>query len=86
MLGTIPLLPIKCKSSRGVAPPPADETADDIIDEAIGLYRANTFFKNFDIKGGADRLLIYLTLYIQECLTKLATKNPTQIEGKTRSC
>ncbi|KAJ3345528.1 Actin- protein 2/3 complex subunit 3 [Kappamyces sp. JEL0680] len=55
--------------------------ADDIVDEAIGLYRANTFFRNFDIKGGADRLLIYLTLYIQECLLKLQQKMPSQLEG-----
>ncbi|KAJ1557118.1 subunit of the Arp2/3 complex, partial [Nowakowskiella sp. JEL0078] len=45
--------------------------SEDIIDEAILLFRANSFFRNFEIKGGADRLLIYLTLYISECLTKL---------------
>ena len=56
------------------------DDVDDIIDEAIGLYRANTFFRDFDIKGGADRVLIYLTLYIQECLNKLA-KLPNQAEG-----
>jgi actin related protein 2/3 complex subunit 3 len=79
MVGTIPLLPIKTKS-RGIAPPAVDE-ADDIIDETINTFRANTFFKNFDIKGGADRILIYLTLFIQECLLKLSAKNPTSIEG-----
>lgn len=79
MLGTIPLLPIKTKA-RGIAPP-APEDADDIIDEAINTFRANTFFKNYDIKGGADRILIYLTLYIQECLLKLSAKNPNSIEG-----
>jgi actin related protein 2/3 complex subunit 3 len=57
------------------------DSQDDIIDEAIGLYRANTFFRNFDIKGGPDRTLIYLTLYIQECLVKLS-KLPDMVQGQ----
>ncbi|KAI8903568.1 actin-related protein 2/3 complex subunit 3, partial [Gorgonomyces haynaldii] len=77
-VGNIALLPIKSKI-RGLLPP-ADENTDDIIDEAIGLFRANILFRNFDIKGNADRVLIYLTLYIQECLQKL-TKLPNQQEG-----
>lgn len=84
VVGGMALLPLKSKV-RGPAPPGspadvADETADDIIDEALGLYRANTFFRNFDIKGPADRVLIYLTLYLQECLAKLS-KLPNSIEG-----
>ncbi|KAL2917204.1 subunit of the Arp2/3 complex [Polyrhizophydium stewartii] len=79
-VGGIALLPIKTKN-RGPAPPPADPAADDIIDEAISLYRANSFFRNFEIKGNADRVLIYLTLYIQECLGKL-TKLPNLIESQ----
>ena len=35
-------------------------------------FRANCLFRNFEIKGPADRLLIYLILFISECLTKLA--------------
>ncbi|KAH6562585.1 hypothetical protein BASA60_011085 [Batrachochytrium salamandrivorans] len=63
--GSMSLLPFKTKN-RGPAPPPVDPTADDVIDEAISLYRANSFFRNFEIKGGADRVLIYVMLYIQE--------------------
>ncbi|KAJ1336357.1 hypothetical protein BSLG_007141 [Batrachochytrium salamandrivorans] len=74
------LLPFKTKN-RGPAPPPVDPTADDVIDEAISLYRANSFFRNFEIKGGADRVLIYVMLYIQECLGKL-TKLPGLVEGQ----
>lgn len=37
----------------------------DIIDEAIDLYRANCLFKNFEITGPGDRVLVYLTLFIQ---------------------
>ena len=69
----------------------------DIVEEAIYFFKANIFFKNYEIKvwyrkstlvtqvhncipnsttvnflqGDADRVLIYLTLYISECLKKL---------------
>lgn len=60
------LLPLKTKS-RGPAPPcPAGE--DDIIDEVIRYFRPNCLFRNFDVKGGADRTLIYLTLTMQQVL------------------
>lgn len=47
----------------------ADTT--DIVDEAITFFRANVFFKNFDIKSSSDKLLIYLTLYINIALKRL---------------
>jgi actin related protein 2/3 complex subunit 3 len=34
-------------------------------------------FRNFEVKGPADRVLIYLTLYISACLQKL----PNQAKG-----
>jgi actin related protein 2/3 complex subunit 3 len=37
----------------------------------LSLFRANTFFRNFEIKGPADRLLIYGILFLSECLSKL---------------
>ncbi|KAI9202934.1 actin-related protein 2/3 complex subunit 3 [Polychytrium aggregatum] len=80
VLGSIPLLPIKTRV-RGNAPPAAPN-ADDIIDEALDLYRANSFYRNFEIRGGSDRVLIYLILYIQECLLKLS-KLPGQSEANT---
>lgn len=43
----------------------------DIIDEAIYYFKANVFFKNYEIKNEADRTLIYVTLYISECLKRL---------------
>ncbi|KAG0243623.1 subunit of the Arp2/3 complex [Actinomortierella wolfii] len=73
-VGGFAFLPIKTKF-RGPAPI-ADPNADDIIDEALNLFRANVLFRNFEIKGDADRVLIYLILYITECLNKL-TKNPS---------
>lgn len=47
----------------------ADRT--DIVDEAITFFRANVFFRNFDIKSSADKLLIYLTFYINVALKRL---------------
>ncbi|KAF8983653.1 subunit of the Arp2/3 complex [Haplosporangium bisporale] len=85
--GGMAILPIKTRV-RGPAPigtilkqhgPDANE--EDIIDEALNLFRANVLFRNFEIKGDADRLLIYLILYITECLNKL-TKNPSLREAE----
>lgn len=62
------LLPINTKY-RGPAPP--GDGSPDIIDETLNYFKANVFFKNYEIKSPADRTLIYLTLYITECLKKL---------------
>jgi actin related protein 2/3 complex, subunit 3 len=43
---------------------------DDIIDETLTFFRANTLFRNFDVRGGSDKTLIYLTLFAQQCLVK----------------
>ncbi|KAK6528794.1 subunit of the Arp2/3 complex [Orbilia ellipsospora] len=43
----------------------------DILDETLLLFRANTLFRNFEIKGPADRVLIYGILFISECLGKI---------------
>ncbi|KXS20874.1 putative ARC18-subunit of the Arp2/3 complex [Gonapodya prolifera JEL478] len=75
-IGNLAVLPLKTKS-RGPAPAQADPNADDIIDEAFNLYRANCLFRNFEVKGSCDRVLIYLTIFIGECLSKLALKTPT---------
>ena len=55
-------------------------TEDDIIDEVLGFFKANVLFKHFEVKGSADRVLIYLTLYITQCLQKLE-KCPNATEG-----
>jgi actin related protein 2/3 complex subunit 3 len=54
----------------------ADANADDIIDEALDLFRANCLFRNFEIKGNADRVLIYLILFISQCLGSLNKLTP----------
>ncbi|CAG8487304.1 229_t:CDS:2 [Paraglomus brasilianum] len=74
-VGNMVLLPIRTRV-RGPAPQ-APQTQDDIIDEALDLFRANCLFRNFEIKGNADRVLIYLILFISDCLNRL-TKNTNQ--------
>ncbi len=55
--------------SRGPAPRlDSGDSQDDIIDETLFLYRANSLFRNYLPKGPADRTLIYLTLFVQQCL------------------
>ncbi|KAI0346877.1 ARP2/3 complex, 21 kDa p21-Arc subunit [Trametopsis cervina] len=83
-VGNLAVLPIKTKI-RGPAPL-ADPNAADIIDETLDLFRANSLFRNFEIKGPADRILIVLILFVSDCLAKLgSSRSPTsQLEaGKT---
>jgi actin related protein 2/3 complex, subunit 3 len=82
-IGNFALLPLRTKT-RGPAtqlPPLASgETAltidashesYDPLDETLSLFRANTFFRNFEIKGPADRVLIYGILFVTEILSKI---------------
>lgn len=64
--------------------PVADPSQPDIIDETLDLFRANSLFRNFEIKGPADRLLIVLILFISDCLAKLGSARtvPSQIEAQ----
>lgn len=71
IVGNVVLLPIHTQF-RGPSYPPTSEY--DIVEEVLDLFRANSFFKNFDIKGPADRLLIYGILFVSDCLSKLNGK------------
>lgn len=69
----------------------ADTAATDIIDETLLLFRANCFFRNYEIQGGGDRVLIYLILFVSECLGKLGSMvrgdvAPGPQDGRTRCC
>ncbi|KAI9895036.1 MAG: subunit of the Arp2/3 complex [Vezdaea aestivalis] len=83
LIGNVPLLPLRTRT-RGpayVLPPlnageseiglSPDHESFDPLDEALDLFRANTFFRNFEIKGPADRLLIYGILFVGEALGKI---------------
>jgi len=63
------ILPIRTQF-RGPAPT-AVNIEQDIIDEAIYYFKANIFFRTYEVKSEVDRVLIYITLYIPECLKKL---------------
>lgn len=63
------ILPLRGKV-RGPAPVQHTDE-EDIIDESIRLFRANVLFKNFEVKGAADRTLLYLTIFIHQCLKKV---------------
>lgn len=99
-MGNFPLLPLRTKV-RGPAytlpfpdrPLPAGESPEpdsdsyDILDEILALFRANTFFRNFEIQGPADRLLVYGIWFVSDCLSKIkpsagvreATKDVTNL-------
>lgn len=81
--GNFPILPLRTRT-RGPAftlpqlpadvdptAVPADSESYDCLDEVLSLFRANTLFRNFEIKGAADRMLIYGILFISECLGKV---------------
>lgn len=51
--------------------PDADSESYDILDEVLALFRANTFFRNFEIQGPADRLLVYGIWFVSDCLGKI---------------
>jgi actin related protein 2/3 complex subunit 3 len=83
LAGNFALLPLRTRT-RGPAiqlpPLPADITeltidaahdSYDPLDEILALFRANTFFRNFEIKGPADRVLIYGILWVSEVLSKI---------------
>lgn len=55
---------------------PINEMELDIIDEGIIYFRANVLFKNFSIDGDADKLLVYITVFIQKCLEKANNSDP----------
>ncbi|EKG15955.1 Short-chain dehydrogenase/reductase SDR [Macrophomina phaseolina MS6] len=83
IIGNFALLPLRTRT-RGPAlqlpPLPADVTeltveasneSYDPVDEILALFRANTFFRNFEIKGPADRVLIYGILFVSQALAAI---------------
>jgi actin related protein 2/3 complex subunit 3 len=48
--------------------PLLDLESQDIISEAMNYYRINIFFKNYEIKNPADRLIVFLTILLNYCL------------------
>jgi len=71
-IGNIAVMPLR-QTSKGTArgPAPTCHQEEDIVDETIKLFKANILFKQFDMETDVDRVLVYVTLYIIECLKKL---------------
>jgi actin related protein 2/3 complex subunit 3 len=81
----IPLITVKTDKFPDLDPSKLKEQPEDldIIDEAFIYFRANILFKSFSIKGEADKMLVYITVYIAKCL-EVAAANVNDLE-KTRS-
>ncbi|KAK6583551.1 hypothetical protein PZA11_003281 [Diplocarpon coronariae] len=94
-IGNFPLLPLRTRV-RGPAytlppsdlppseSPEPDSESYDALDEVLSLFRANTFFRNFEIQGPADRLLIYGILWVSECLAKIRAGMTASANETTR--
>ena len=52
----------------------------DIIDEALDYFKANVLFRNYDVQGPADRVLLYLTYYAKQALMKIEKDSRAQAE------
>lgn len=73
-LGNMAFLTFKTKFRGPVQICQEDHLIDgelDIVDEALLYFKPNVFFKSYEIQSDADRIIIYLILFIQECLKKL---------------
>lgn len=71
LVGNFPLFSFQT-SFKGPSYPPTNPDEPDIIDEVLQLFRPNSFFRNFEIKNNADRVLIYGILYVSQCLSVLS--------------
>ena len=58
-------------SGNEKGPAPELKEGEDIIDECIRIYRFNSSMRSFPVKGGADRTLVYLTVYMNWFIKKL---------------
>ncbi|XP_014091136.2 actin-related protein 2/3 complex subunit 3 [Bactrocera oleae] len=72
VVGNMAILPLRTQA-RG--PAPCANIENDIIDESLYYFKANVFFRTYEIKSEVDRVLIYITLYITECLKRLQRCN-----------
>ncbi|GAA6061445.1 hypothetical protein JCM10212_002026 [Sporobolomyces blumeae] len=84
-LGNLSLLPLHTQL-RGPAPPPSQDPQErpDIVDEALTLFRANSLFRNFEIRGNGDRVLIYLVLFTGDCLAKVGQARTWSAQEATK--
>lgn len=75
-------MPLKNPSNiRGNAPSLGDE--QDIVDDIISFFRANVFFQSYTMDTNVDKLYVYGTLYLAECLKQIhRCKNKKQAKSE----
>ena len=57
------------------------DEGEDIIDETLKYFKPNMFFRNYEVQGPADRILLYLTFYTHQCLMRIRRcKNKTDAD------
>ncbi|KAA0155838.1 hypothetical protein FNF27_01070 [Cafeteria roenbergensis] len=72
-LGGCLVLPLKSGPTGPAAISPEEfGSSRDLVDEAIYYFRSNVFFSSFELKGPADLVLVYLTVFMQQCLVRAA--------------
>lgn len=59
-------------------------TKMDMVDEAIYYFRANVLFSSFEFKGPADKVHVYLTVFVQQCLVR-ACADPSKTRSEIES-
>jgi actin related protein 2/3 complex subunit 3 len=64
----VPLMPLRV----GGAQQGGAGEGDDVVQEALDAFRANVLFRSFDVESPADKLLIYVTLFLSSCLRRFA--------------
>merc|ERR1712004_72268 len=69
LVAILPLRQTTKGGDRGVGGVTSEE---DIVDQALDRFKANILFKQFELETTVDRVLVYVTLYIVECLKRLA--------------
>ncbi|KAG2483365.1 hypothetical protein HYH03_017764 [Edaphochlamys debaryana] len=74
-----PLVPLN------TGPSSTEQQSLDPVDEALELFRANALFKTFDVRGPGDKLLVYLILFINSCLRRLADRKPAPGREEARA-
>ena len=60
----MPIMPFKTKLEGPASMGFSTNNQEDVIDEAFKVFRINVLFKNFEIKGPGDKVMIYLMVLI----------------------
>ena len=52
-----------------------------MVDEILQFFKPNMLYRTFDVQGPGDRLLIYFTLYVHQCLKVCYYSFPERFSG-----